>query len=179
MKDIHDIRAPVLTGSAFDPAKMAIAVLGAAACLFLIYAVFVLVKKARKKRAGRQAYPQLPPPLPPRDAALKALELLADMMGHSPRLFYFQLTAVLKKYIGNVYGINASEMTTEELVKALNSLGIDPESRDTLSSFLGSADSVKYAAVPPSPGKSGRDLKWVKTFVETDARQRAASSEES
>lgn len=161
MQDIHGIRPPVRVG--FDPAllKTILIVLGAA--LFLILLFFLIKKLWKKKPAHDLKY--LPEPLPAFEAAIKQLDLLLQNQLPDPRLFYFDLTAVLRNYIGRSFNINAIEMTSQEFIKNLNLLDIDSEIKNSISKFLNLSDSFKYAGINPLKEQADRDLLFIKEKI--------------
>ncbi|MCP3901861.1 MAG: DUF4381 domain-containing protein, partial [Desulfobacteraceae bacterium] len=144
MKDIHDIRPPVFAG--FDPSFLDIllVIAGIIALVLLIWFLFRLYKKRTFFKKNKNTL-MLPAPLPAEDIALKELDLITDLMKNKRRLFYFKLTAILKKYISKQFVINAQEMTSQELLKSINNLDIKSEFLLKISSFLEFSDTIKYA----------------------------------
>ncbi|MBT4876932.1 MAG: hypothetical protein HON48_17240, partial [Desulfobacula sp.] len=94
MKDIHGIRPPVRLG--FDPMLLKI-ILIVSGVIILLVLLFFLIKKYLKKRKQSTEPKYLPLPLAPYEAALKELDFLLQRQIIDPRLFYFNLTAVLRK----------------------------------------------------------------------------------
>jgi hypothetical protein len=164
MKDIHDIRSPVFVG--FNPSilDVLLIVVGTIALILLAWFLFRLYqKKAFLKKNKNTLF--LPPPLPAEDIALKELDRIADLMKNKRRLFYFSLTAILKKYISKKFSINAQEMTSPELLKSINNLHIKPEFILGISNFLEFSDNIKYAAMPASIQDVKNDFNKIKAFV--------------
>jgi len=163
MQDIHGIRPPVSVG--FDPAllKTIFIVSGLAVLLILL---FFLIKKWWEKNPIKDLK-YLPDPLPPFEAALKQLDLLFRNPLSDPRLFYFDLTAVLRNYIGRSFHINAIEMTSQEFIKNLYHFDIDQEIKNGISKFLNLSDSFKYAGINPSKEQANQDLLFIKKKIST------------
>jgi hypothetical protein len=158
MTDIHDIKPLVAVDTPFPAA--AVALIGAAGLALLGLALYYL-----KRRAGQRTSP-LPPPLPPETAALAQLDAIRDLAVMEARKFYFQLSAVLRTYLHGRYGLNAPEMTTEEILPRIGTLGLPADLAARLEALLLSADPIKFAALPASRRKMETDLGFAYAFVE-------------
>lgn len=163
MQDIHDIRPPVQVG--FDPMLLNI-ILMVTAGIILLALIFFLVRRYLKKRKHPQNILLLPAPLPPYEAAIKALEQLLQREKGDKRLFYFDLTAVLRHYIGRSFQINAIEMTSQEFIKGLNLLDIDKEMKGGMVRFLKQCDPIKYAGIVPDKDMVKEDFLFVKESIQ-------------
>ena len=162
MQDIHDIRPPVPVG--FDPMLFKIVLMALGGILFLGLLLF-LIKKWLKKRKQPKGLKYLPEPLAPYEAALKALDFLFQGEMVDPRLFYFDLTAVLRQYIGRSYNINAIEMTSQEFVKRINRLNLDKAVKRDIARFLKLSDPFKYAGIAPEKDRVKEDLLFIKEKI--------------
>ncbi len=154
---LHDIRPPEPAG--FDPAIFWWIL--AAVLVVLLLLVFLYLWK-RRKRPMRHT---LTPSLPPETTALKSLDELADVERIEGKIFYFRLSAILRNYLRGRYGINAPEMTTEELIPKLERLHTDQDLVQELKNFFRTADPVKYADTPPVQRKMREDLGFARKFV--------------
>ncbi len=163
MKDIHGIRPPVQVG--FDPMLLKI-ILMASAAVLLVALMFFLVKKYLKKRKHPKDLKALPQPLAPYDAAAKALDLLFQRPMDDPRVFYFDLTAVLRHYIGRSFGINAIEMTSQEFVRSFATLDFDKKIKRDMAEFQTISDPFKYAGVVPQKDRVKKDLLFIKAVID-------------
>ncbi len=163
MQDIHDIRPPIQVG--FDPMviKTILMVLGG---IILLVLLFFLIKKYLKKRKQPKDLKYLPAPVAPYESALKELELLFQTRILDLRLFYFDLTAVLKKYIGRSYGINAVEMTSQEFIKGINQLNLDKTIRKEIAGFHERSDPIRYAGIVPEKDRAKEDLLFIKEKID-------------
>jgi hypothetical protein len=161
MKDIHGIRPPVSVG--FDPTLLKTILIVSGVVLLLILLFFLIKKFWKKKLTDDLKY--LPEPLPAFEAAIKQLDLLMQNLLPDPRLFYFDLTAVLRNYIGRSFNINAIEMTSQEFIKNLNLFDIDSEIKNSISKFLNLSDSFKYAGITPSKEQADKDLLFIKEKI--------------
>jgi hypothetical protein len=163
MKDIHGIRSPVQTG--FDPLILKIVFMLSAGLLLLIL-IFFLIKKLWKKRQQPKNLKFLPAPLPPFETAFKLLDQLKQNTLIDPRLFYFDLTAILRNYIGQSFNINAMEMTSQEFIKNINVLNIDKGTKKNISNFLNRSDAFKYAGITPQKSQANKDISSIRDKID-------------
>ena len=163
MQDIHPIRPPVEIG--LDPAWFfwaAVILAGILAAAVL----FILAKKLLKKKKETGLPPGLPRPLPPFEAAMKALDVLSVGGDRDARAAYFTLTLILRKYIGGSFGSHASEMTSQEFSRYISTLDMDPSVKTGISEFNAYSDPVKYAGLSPDPGRIQADLNKIRSLIE-------------
>lgn len=109
------------------------------------------------------------PVIPPYELAISRLNTLKHRnlpeSGHEKE-FYTELVDILRQYMEGRFGINAMEMTSTQIVKALRS---NPETRmtaDQMRSVLSMADFVKFAKVRPMPDDNTRSFVKSQEFVE-------------
>lgn len=162
MQDIHDIRPPVPFG--FDPGLFNI-ILMASGVIILFVLAFFLIRKFFKKRKTINGMMCLPAPMAPCEAALKELDLILQRQMNDPRLFYFDLTAVLRKYIGRSFGINAIEMTSQEFIRGINLLDLDPMVKKEIAGFQKYCDPFKYAGLAPEKDPLIQDISFIKKTI--------------
>lgn len=166
MTDIHDIRDIREPGPDLRPLARGLALLGA-----VLLAAGWLYRR-RRRRVSREA---IAPP-PPHVAALTELEALSDLRGIDGRRFYFRLSAVLRRYLQARFDIPAPEMTTEELLSALDHPGIGRELAAALRRLFLDAAPVTYAGLPASIDRMRQDLDFAKEAVrQTTPAPEAAS----
>ncbi|GBC60095.1 hypothetical protein DENIS_1039 [Desulfonema ishimotonii] len=158
MADIHDIRPPEPAG--FDPAILWY-LAGAVAALAFLAGLFYGWK--RRKRSPRMT---VTPALPPETEAINGLNALSDVQAIDGKDFYFRLSAILRRYIAGRYGINAPEMTTEELLPKLDKAGPERSLLQSLKSLFHTADPVKFAGQYAVTGQMESDLVFARKFVE-------------
>jgi len=93
------------------------------------------------------------PPIPAHVLALAALRRLrrTDLQTSAEkRRYYFEISAVLRGYVEGRYRLNATDLTTEEILDNLDGLGIENEECTRLRRFLLHGDQVKFAASIPT-----------------------------
>ena len=178
MQDIHPIKPPVMVG--MDPAlvKLVLAIAGGLALLVL---VIFLVRRFVKAR-GRQIIPELIPEILPYDQALRDLDRLSLKPVLDSKPFYFDVSALVKRYIGRSYGIHALEMTSQELIKQIRFTPMDKALITRLAHFHNFSDPFRYGPLPPEPAQVQKDLAWVRQMVmdmEQDLESRRTQQEAS
>lgn len=109
-------------------------------------------------------------PVPPYDLAKLRLEKLKKRNlaenGHEKE-YYTELVDILRQYLQGRFGINAMEMTTTQIVRALRS---NPETRltaDEMRGVLSVADFVKFAKVRPLPDDNVKAFNRAINFVDS------------
>ena len=162
MQGFHDIRPPVPVG--LDPMtiKLLLILLG---ILLLAGILFLLIRKWRKNRKGIKDIQAVVLPLSPFEEASKELDSLAQKSMDDPRLFYFDLTLVLKRYMGRTFGFNAVEMTSEEVIREMTRLRLEQAVRKEIVQFQALSDPYKYAGVLPEPTLVKKDMDLVRRIL--------------
>jgi len=163
MQDIHGIRPPVQVGFDIALLKFPFMVMGV---ILLLVLMFFLIKKWWKKRKQPDDLKHLPRPLAPYEAALRQLDLLFRKNMDEPRVFYFDLTAILRKYIGGCFGFNAIEMTSQEFAKSINLIELDKDLKKDLLQFQKISDPFKYAGHVPEAIRVKEDLAFVRRIID-------------
>lgn len=142
LEDIHDIRPPVMTG--MDPGLVR-ALLWGAGAIVVCALVFLIIRywlKHRKKK--NQNTPALPL-LSPYETATRDLEQCMAGFGHDAKIFYFELSRILKAYVSGTFNINCSEMTSQEMARAVKGLDFpDTGLKNQLIQFQDQCDPIRY-----------------------------------
>lgn len=120
-------------------------------------------------RKGRIPLVPVKKPVPPYELAIRQLDEL-----HAAKLcergeekeFYTRLTDILRNYLDSRFGINAMEMTSSQILRALNSNEETKVPRKYMSAILETADFVKFAKVRPLPDDNAAAFKSALQFVE-------------
>ena len=128
-------------------------------------AAFILL---RKRKIAIEESKSIP--VPPYDLAKLRLEKLRSRNlaenGHEKE-YYTELVDILRQYLQGRFGINAMEMTSTQIVRALRS---NPETRmtaDEMRSVLSVADFVKFAKVRPLPDDNVKAFNRAINFVDS------------
>lgn len=82
------------------------------------------------------------------------------------KLFYVELTDLLRHYTEKRFKVHALEQTTNELMLSLKSSGILIEAQEILRSILTTADMVKFAKANPTIDESIAAAQHAKRFAE-------------
>lgn len=157
MTDIHDIQ-PVLYIAGPWARWM-----GVIAGLLLLAVLAWWLHRRRGK--AREAADRHPPG--PADQALALLDAVAREA--DGKTFYFRLSAILRGYIEQRFGIAAAEMTLEELLPCIDRLPLPVDLARRLESLCRTAEPIKFAAAPADPDRMAEDLNFARTFVQRTA----------
>lgn len=111
-----------------------------------------------------------PPPVPPWDAAMAALDALPgeidpDLDGG--RLWYFRLSEILRRYLDGRYDWQTIDQTTTEILRQLGDAPFNGDQGARVKEFLSAADLVRYARSDASVGRPELDREWMREFVVT------------
>jgi hypothetical protein len=111
------------------------------------------------------------PPEPPHVIAFRALDVLRETdFGDqlAVRRFYFAISEVLRSYVEGRFGLNATDLTSEEIVAELPDLeDLADDHGRVLESFLSDTDRVKFAEHRPSDGEIETTYESALGFVES------------
>ena len=127
---------------------------------------FLLWRKFRAKALLKAA---AAPPLPPYEEALKRLQDLRaqQLPGQNrAREFAFELSEILRNYVGRRYGIEALESTTEEFLEKSKTLPLTGAEKDWLRAFCQSLDPLKYATSRIGEIEAERMMREMEDFAE-------------
>jgi hypothetical protein len=163
MEDIHDIRPPVEVG--FDP-NILITIGWILGAILVFLLIFYFIKKWLKNRKKPSDQKIVQPLIPPFEAAMKKIDLLMKKDRVDLRVFYFDLTAIFKDYIGKSFKFHAIEMTSQEFVKQLNQINLDINVKSEIVRFQTQTDPIKYAGTIPQKKQVGNDIVTIKSLIE-------------
>lgn len=82
------------------------------------------------------------------------------------KVYYTELTDVVRTYISKRYDVNAMEWTSDETLFMMKDLGIDRDIISLLKSIFQLADLVKFAKWNPLPDECSKSLSEAYSFVE-------------
>ena len=81
------------------------------------------------------------------------------------KLYYIELTDILREYLEKRYHIRAHEQTTDEICAALKDKPMPDRGRDTLKQLLTLADLVKFAKEKPPGAENDQSLEDAIDFI--------------
>ncbi len=121
----------------------------------------------RRRRGSGGEVPEVPR-IPPYDLAIQELERLrcTDFSNlRELRRYYFAVSAVVRAYVEGRFGLNATDLTTEEILSRVAPIRIDPVQARRLERFLVATDQVKFAAHLPLLEEIDRTYEQALGFV--------------
>ena len=160
MTDIHDIQGPLLWG--VDPAWVVYGAVALFALLLLGVLVFLLLKW-RKKRGK---IPRIAPEILPEEKAMAQLSDIRELMGTDGKAYYFKLSEIFRGYLHGRFGLDAMEMTSEELLPKLSALPVNPELKNRMKTLILASDPVKFAGAHPDISLMSAHHDLVCSFVQ-------------
>jgi hypothetical protein len=120
----------------------------------------------RRRRAASAS-----PALPPHEAALQALARLRLTDFSDPealRAYYFALSETLRTYVEGRFGLNATDLTSEEILAGLGALReLAAFDAERLREFLDATDRVKFAKRFPTKRQIEETFETAVCFVES------------
>lgn len=167
LDDIHDIRPPVMTG--LDPGLVR-GLLWFAGAMVLCALIVLIVRYWLKKRKHKTQEALALPLLSPYETAVRDLEQCMAGFGTDAKIFYFELGRIVKAYVSGTFQINCSEMTSQEMARAVKSLGfLDTGLKTELVRFQDQCDPIRYmpldAQAALDAGRMQQDLALVGSLV--------------
>ena len=119
--------------------------------LLVIFAIYWFIRRfiQNKKLIPTD---ELEPELPAHVIALEMLDAIKNEKRWErgeAKIYYTELTEVLRIYIEKRYKLNAMESTSEEILALLKNIGINREIISSLKTLLNLSDLVKFAKWEP------------------------------
>lgn len=119
----------------------------------LVAAVALLVRRWISSRGRSVREDGTPMPyIPPHVRAIEDLETLHNQklwQSGRTKAYYTGLTDIVRTYINGRYGVNAMEMTSDEIMRAVAPMPLNEKDRRGLRDILKTADLVKFAKHTP------------------------------
>lgn len=178
-KAFYDIKQPLTVSYTFwdwlkDHWLMVLIVL--VAVLLTAGSVYYYQKRPKKDRLFVKPDPILPVDV----IALNKLNELRDKklwQQGEVKLYYSELSDVLREYLEKRYQISTQEQTTDEILLSLKQKEIPQESRTLLNKILTLADLVKFAKEKPTAFENGQTMENAIDFV-VQTKHRPQSTEQ-
>ncbi|MEG2318802.1 MAG: hypothetical protein RSB85_08215, partial [Rikenellaceae bacterium] len=119
--------------------------------LLILAALYYVIKRLRQNKSLLPQKPKLPPHI----LAINELEKIKKenlWQSGKVKLYYTRVTDVIRDYLGERFGVNAKEMTTDEILSIMEEQ-ISKKGKDyqMLQELLRLSDLVKFAKLEPSP----------------------------
>ncbi len=116
--------------------------------------VFLLMRRALAIRPPRFT----PAPEPPEQAAIRRLESLRRSGDDDVPTLYGSLSAVVRQYLEQRFGLPATALTPSEMGRALAAAASDPWPARLAENLLRQCDAVRFAGYRPAAARLERDL---------------------
>ena len=142
-------------------------ILGALLLVLAALVVWYLVKH-RKPRVDENGEPVKGPVVPPYTKAIGDLESLKQQklwQAGKIKEYYSSLTDIAREYIEGQFGVNAVEMTTDEILEEVSELHFDEQLFGKLKGTMELADLVKFAKYAASSLESDNAMTDMTEFV--------------
>lgn len=140
--------------------------------ILLVVAGLVYLIIYRKKHAKKKEHVEEEKKKPVVPAIITARAKLAEMKeGESwnnanTKEYYTDLTDIAREYLEGQFEIDAVEMTTDEIMRAVHAMNINGTAKSKLQETLITADFVKFAKANPSKDQNEESFKDINYFVE-------------
>lgn len=135
------------------------------AAITIIGAIYLIIRYRDDKPIIRRI--KVEPKVPAHIRAISEIEELRQSGGphnEDAKAYYTQLTDILREYINDRFGFNATEMTSYEILERLEE-SQDKESLSELRDILSTSDMVKFAKFKPMLNENDRNLVNALEFV--------------
>lgn len=145
-------------------------------CVVLLWGlVFLLIFVLRQSFVPQalQKIVKVKAPAPPHRVAMEAMNELGKpeaQDSEKQKAYFVQLTDILRTYLDERFGFNAREMTSHEIITALQQVN-DASALRELQEILQTADLVKFARHEVSMAESDRALLQAVDYVRTTQSQ--------
>ena len=136
--------------------------------IFLIAGIIGLVWYLKKRRKEKPVIAIVKPGLPAHIIAINKLNELKDKklwQQDEVKLYYSELSDVLREYLEKRYVIKTHEKTTDEIFAGLKHIAIKEEDKSVLKQILVLADLVKFAKEKPIPAENELSMEQAFGFV--------------
>jgi len=159
----HDIRPPTALPRSMDYWLLTGGII--AGLFFMGLGIFLIVRKRQRARLIASEIV-----IPPHEAAFSALDaLIAENLIEKGeiKVFYQEISGILRHYIEARFGLRAPEQTTEEFLDGLKTgAALDMRYQGLLKQFLTHCDLVKFAAFSPTKADIRNTIESCRTFVQ-------------
>ena len=169
-KTIKDIKAPF--SEPFDWKWYLPMVYWSGAAILLVALIVFLILKLTKKKP--EVIVERKPDVPPHILALEQLELVKEQAiwkDGKTKEYYSAISDSVRLYIEGRFGIQALELTTDEIVRAFKSQVVDAASKEKLQQMLVLSDYVKFAKQIPIEQEHALALQNAFDFVNGTKRE--------
>lgn len=146
--------------------------------LLLALVIYLIVRYTKKKPVG---VVEQRPLVPPHILALEQLDKIkAEQVWKEGKTkeYYSAITDTIRLYIEGRFGVQALELTTDEIMRAFKSQVVDTLSKEKLQQLLVLADLVKFAKQIPIEQEHSLALQNAYDFINGTKREEEYEAEE-
>ncbi|MEA3297710.1 MAG: hypothetical protein U9R56_07595 [candidate division Zixibacteria bacterium] len=139
---------------------------GSLILVVLVVAGMMLWRRLKKKK-GDMSQVDLRPPW---EIAFEKLAVLKEkklIESGQFKLYYFELTEIIRYYLGRMYDVDAMEMTTEEFLERFSEIALPADLYNGSRTFFYHADLVKFAKYVPESSRTEEDYNLVHDMLES------------
>lgn len=132
----------------------------------IVFAAYWYWKKQQQKPRPIVAKPKVV--IPPHEIAIQRIKELEEKklwQQGEVKLYYVELTDILRHYIEGRFYVPALESTTDEIMDGLKLKDIPDQHKKRLNKLLSLADFVKFAKLQPGPGENIEGMEIAKDFI--------------
>ena len=148
-------------------------ILGVLLLALLVFGIWYWSKR-RKTRVDENGNIVRGPVIPPYDKAVDDLKRLREekpWQSGKVKEYFSSLTDIVREYIEGQFGVNAVEMTTDDILEEVKPLHFSKETYDKLKQTMEVADLVKFAKYSASALESDTALTDMTEFVNESYEQ--------
>lgn len=138
-------------------------------CIIIIAAIVSLGYYLGNRKAKQPVVEVKKPTIPAHIIAidkLKALQARKLWQEGEVKLYYSELSDILREYLERRYDVKTYEKTTDEILYSLRSREIVGNDREQLQNILVTADLVKFAKEQPTPSENDEVIEKALGFVQ-------------
>jgi hypothetical protein len=110
---------------------------------------------------------------------LKVLDQTKRWQTEEIKIYYLELSEIIREYLENRYLFPAKESTSGEIMESLEGKGLDASIRKELGELLSISDLAKFAKMKPLPDENLRCLKQAVEFVRNTKPEPSATEKKS
>ncbi len=163
-RQLRDVKAPI------DIPYNYLWLISVLASIILIGVLAYMGYRLYKKR--KESGYLIKPPEPPRPAHEIAQEALELLIGKNliekgeVKLYYSEVSEIIRRYIEGRYYVPALEKTSTEILLELNNQDLAEEASATVKSLLELSDLAKFAKYYPADKENKEVIIWARNFID-------------
>jgi len=155
---------------------------GVAAALVVVLLIGLAIWYFKKRPKAIEVIQPAEPPLPVHTIALNRLNELRDKklwQRDEVKLYYSELSDVMRDYLEQRYLVKTQEKTTDEIFTGIKHLDIQPEQKNMLHQLLITSDLVKFAKEKPVATENEQQMENAIAFILKTKQQENLQKNES